>query len=421
MQVSSWIVQQAASPMTREVREESPGAGEVIVQVAGCGVCHTDLGFFYDGVPTRHPFPLTLGHEISGTVVEAGAGAEAWLGPRRGRAGRDALRRVRRLPRRAAARSARSRSSRATTCTAASPATSACPPAGCARCPTWPTPPVNPGGLDLAALSVIADAVSTPYQAIVRSGLGRATWPSSSASAASAASASRSPRRSAPTSSPSTSTPIASRRWRSTAPRSRSTRPRTGCEGAAQAGARASPSEAACPPGAAKIFETSGTPAGQATAFGLLGHGGYLSVVGYTPKTVELRLSNLMAFDATAQGNWGCLPEHYPAVVDLVLHGTVALEPFVERRPLSTINDVFAELHAGRVARRLVLDPGGSSHDLQGPRPRPPAQPSRACATRTARCSIPTGDDGARAAHRADHARQPRRSSTPTPPRWSRA
>ena len=33
----------------------------------------------YDGVPTRHTFPLTLGHEVSGTVVEAGAGAEAWM------------------------------------------------------------------------------------------------------------------------------------------------------------------------------------------------------------------------------------------------------------------------------------------------------------------------------------------------------
>ncbi len=31
-----------------------------------------------------------------------------------------------------------------------------------------------------------------------------------------------------------------------------------------------------------KIFETSGTDAGQSTAFGLLGHGGYLSVVGFT-------------------------------------------------------------------------------------------------------------------------------------------
>jgi 6-hydroxycyclohex-1-ene-1-carbonyl-CoA dehydrogenase len=93
------------------------------------------------------------------------------------------------------------------------------------------------------------------------------------------------------------------------------------------------------------------------TAFGLLGHGGLLSVVGYTPKAVELRLSNLMAFDASAQGNWACLPEHYPAVLKLVLTGQVALPPFVEQRPLATINDVFAELHAGPATRRLVLVP----------------------------------------------------------------
>ncbi|RLA86940.1 MAG: 6-hydroxycyclohex-1-ene-1-carbonyl-CoA dehydrogenase, partial [Deltaproteobacteria bacterium] len=26
--------------------------GEVLVEIAGCGVCHTDLGYFFDGVPT---------------------------------------------------------------------------------------------------------------------------------------------------------------------------------------------------------------------------------------------------------------------------------------------------------------------------------------------------------------------------------
>ncbi len=51
--------------------------GEVLVEVAGCGVCHTDLGYFYDGVPTVSKPPLTLGHEISGTVV---AGDPAWIG-----------------------------------------------------------------------------------------------------------------------------------------------------------------------------------------------------------------------------------------------------------------------------------------------------------------------------------------------------
>lgn len=51
-------------------------AGEVLVEVAGCGVCHTDLGYFFDGVPTVSKPPLTLGHEISGTVV---AGDEKWI------------------------------------------------------------------------------------------------------------------------------------------------------------------------------------------------------------------------------------------------------------------------------------------------------------------------------------------------------
>jgi 6-hydroxycyclohex-1-ene-1-carbonyl-CoA dehydrogenase len=106
-----------------------------------------------------------------------------------------------------------------------------------------------------------------------------------------------------------------------------------------------------------RIFETSGTPQGQVTAFNLLGHGGSLSVVGFTPAKVEIRLSNLMAFDASAIGNWGCLPEHYPAIVDMVLAGRIALEPFIERRPLAAINATFADLHEGRVRGRVVLIP----------------------------------------------------------------
>ena len=106
-----------------------------------------------------------------------------------------------------------------------------------------------------------------------------------------------------------------------------------------------------------RIFETSGTAEGQATAFGLLGRGGYLSIVGFTPARVSLRLSNVMALDATVQGNWGCLPEHYPVVRDLVLSGEVALEPFVETRPLSQINEVFADVSAHRTSRRVILIP----------------------------------------------------------------
>jgi 6-hydroxycyclohex-1-ene-1-carbonyl-CoA dehydrogenase len=106
-----------------------------------------------------------------------------------------------------------------------------------------------------------------------------------------------------------------------------------------------------------KIFETSGHPAGQTLAFTLLTFGATLSVIGYTLEKVSVRLSNLMAFDATAQGNWGCLPEHYPAALALVLDGKVALAPFVERRPMSRINDTFRELHDGALRRRPVLVP----------------------------------------------------------------
>jgi 6-hydroxycyclohex-1-ene-1-carbonyl-CoA dehydrogenase len=108
-----------------------------------------------------------------------------------------------------------------------------------------------------------------------------------------------------------------------------------------------------------KVFETSGTAAGQSTAFSLVGHGGYLGVVGFTPDKVDVRLSNLMAFDAVAQGNWACLPEHYPAVVDLILAGRIAIEPFIERRPLSSINAAFEDVHHRRAKRRIVLIPEG--------------------------------------------------------------
>jgi len=75
-----WLMNAVDTPLTRSTFDATPGAGEVAVAIAGCGVCHTDLGYFYDGVRTKHPLPLALGHEVSGRVVACGAGAEAWAG-----------------------------------------------------------------------------------------------------------------------------------------------------------------------------------------------------------------------------------------------------------------------------------------------------------------------------------------------------
>ncbi len=92
-------------------------------------------------------------------------------------------------------------------------------------------------------------------------------------------------------------------------------------------------------------------------AFGLIARGATLVQVGYTPDTVELRLSNLMAFDATVHGTWGCPLEAYPAVIDLIATGAVALDPFVERAPMSRLDDHLEAMAAHRLERRLVLDP----------------------------------------------------------------
>ena len=52
-----------------------------------------------------------------------------------------------------------------------------------------------------------------------------------------------------------------------------------------------------------------------------------------------------MAFDAEIIGTWGCLPEYYPIVLDMVLSKKIDIMPFVETRPMSTIAETFAEVH----------------------------------------------------------------------------
>jgi 6-hydroxycyclohex-1-ene-1-carbonyl-CoA dehydrogenase len=355
MDVGAWTVHQLGSPMSFERRDERAGDGEVIVAVAGCGVCHTDLGFFYDGVPTRHPLPLTLGHEIAGTVVETGAGAEGWLGR--------AVVVPAVIP---CGDCAACRAGRGQICPrqifpgndvhggfathVRVPANGLCP------VPDLADTAANPHGLELWQLAVVADAVSTPYQAIARSGLGAGDlavvvgcggvggFAVQIAAATGAAVA---------------AIDVDAARLAQLAP--------FGAHLALDAAAHDARAlrdavqrfakERGVPTFRQFVFETSGTTAGQATAFSLLRHGGYLSVVGYTSKPVEIRLSNLMAFDATVQGNWACLPELYPAAVELVLAGRVAVAPFVERRPLASINDTFEELHHHGAPRRIVLVP----------------------------------------------------------------
>jgi L-iditol 2-dehydrogenase len=60
----------------REVPRPAAGPGEVLVKIAACAVCGTDLRIF-NGGKTRGVYPpRVLGHEIAGVVVDVGPGAE---------------------------------------------------------------------------------------------------------------------------------------------------------------------------------------------------------------------------------------------------------------------------------------------------------------------------------------------------------
>src|ERR1041384_797669 len=65
-------------PEFQEVPEPHAGPGQVVVKVAGSGLCHTDFtviareqAYWKDDAP-----PFTLGHEIAGWVEEVGAGVK---------------------------------------------------------------------------------------------------------------------------------------------------------------------------------------------------------------------------------------------------------------------------------------------------------------------------------------------------------
>jgi L-iditol 2-dehydrogenase len=52
-----------------------PGAGEVLVRVAACGICGSDVHGF-DGSSGRRIPPLVMGHEAAGVIAELGPGVE---------------------------------------------------------------------------------------------------------------------------------------------------------------------------------------------------------------------------------------------------------------------------------------------------------------------------------------------------------
>lgn len=353
VQVAGFQMLRAGDPMVcNQWMIELIPAGQVLVRVAGCGVCHTDLSYFYDGVRTRHALPLVLGHEIAGIVVRVGQGAEEWLGKsvvvpavipcgtcEVCRAGRGSICPAQIFPGNDVNGGFASH--------VMVPARGLCPVDMTA---------LSKSGLELCELSVLADAVTTPYQAAVRAKLG----PGDVAIFVGAGGVgSFGVQIAAAMGAYVIALDIDDTRLNRSHAHGASKILNTSQMDIKQirSAVRAFVKENGLRENRWKIFETSGHPAGQSTAFQLLTHGSILSVVGYTPEAISVRLSNLMAFDAVAQGTWGCLPELYPEALSMVLDGRIQIRPFIEQRSMNRLQETFEDLHHKRLSRRPVMLP----------------------------------------------------------------
>jgi propanol-preferring alcohol dehydrogenase len=74
------VLQSFAEPLViEEVTKPTPGPGQLLIKVAACGVCHSDLHLAlgeWDLLKPITKLPLILGHEVAGTIEAVGEGVK---------------------------------------------------------------------------------------------------------------------------------------------------------------------------------------------------------------------------------------------------------------------------------------------------------------------------------------------------------
>lgn len=327
-------------PLTiEEMPAPEPREGEVVLRVAACGLCHTDLHYLDHGVATFKAPPIILGHEAAGTVARLGPGVTGFTGGER----------VLAPSVWACGRCRFCRAGRENLCTdlvmpgnhthGAFAEFLAVPAKELVRLPP---------DLPLERACVIADAVSTPYHAVKQRGRVR------------------------------TGDTVAV----------------VGCGGvglnvvqcAAAAGAtviavdlndarlelarQLGASHALNPAkldrvdkevrkltdgGVDVAFEVVGNPKTIDLAFNLLRKGGRLVVIGFSHDPAPINVAKLMFYELELVGSLGCGAGLYPEIVAQVVAGRIRLEPILSGTfPLERINEGFDHLRRGDGVRWVV-------------------------------------------------------------------
>ncbi len=324
-----------------EVPIPTPGAGEVLMRVAACGLCHTDLHYMDHGVPTFKTPPIVLGHEAAGTVAVLGAGVTTWqvgdrvLAPSVWACGRCRV----------------CRSGRENLCTdLVMPGNHV--DGAYAEYLVVPAKELVavPAGIPLERACVIADAVSTPYHAVKRrgqvrpgdtvavvgcGGVGLNVVQCAAVAGATVIAVDLNDAR------------LALARElgaRHTLNPGSGDRPDKAIRKLTDGGG-----------GVDVAFEVVGTPKTVDLAFSLIRKGGRLVVIGFSHDPAPINVGKLMFYELELVGSLGCGAGEYPEIVSLVESGRIRLDPVVSGSvPLERINEGLDHLRRGEGVRWVV-------------------------------------------------------------------
>ena len=93
-----------------------------------------------------------------------------------------------------------------------------------------------------------------------------------------------------------------------------------------------------------------------AEAFGTVCRGGDVAVIGFTLEKVTLSAGSFMGLQKRVGGSWGCPTRLFPEVVKLLEGGGIDFDTLVSRTyPLAELEQAFADLEAGKIVGRAVI------------------------------------------------------------------